>query len=126
MGAIADFFNNCELYKPTIEELERIKEETYYLVKFEYSDSNITIDGFALLNEKDKEFFDSLKPKEDERFYLVSDSCAECIEIEFQNYEEWRKHYTWEPISDEDRCTINVLIGSRCGYFFYPEVEENE
>lgn len=126
MGDIVDFFNSREHYKPTKEELERMKEETYYLVKFEYSDSNITIDGFALLNEKDKEFFDSLAPKENERFYLVSDSCAECIEIEFQDYEEWRSHYTWTTITEKERCTINFLIGDKCGYFFYPEVEEDE
>jgi hypothetical protein len=93
-----------------------------YLVKFDYSDSNITIDGFALLTDKDREFFDSLNPN-GERFYLVSDSCAECIEIEFQDYDEWRSHYTWTAISVEEREMINGLIGDRCGYFFYPEVE---
>lgn len=130
MGAIADYLDKWQVEsrkRPELlqAELERIKEETYYLVKFEYSDFNITIDGFALLTEKDKEFFDSLNPN-GERFYLVSDNYAECIEIDFQDYEEWRNHYTWTSISDEERCIINALIGSRCGYFFYPDIEEEE
>lgn len=122
-GFFDDYFKNRELYKPTRKELERSKEETYYLVKFEYSDYEVNINGFALLNEKDKEFFDTIQPNEEGRFYLM-DSVSASDEIEFLDYEKWKSCYTWEPISEEDRCTINVLIGSRCGYFFYPEVEE--
>lgn len=129
MGAIVDFFDdyfkNRGLYKLTEKELDRMKEETHYLVKFEYSDYEVNVNGFALLNEKDREFFDTIQPNEEGRFYLM-DSVSASDEIEFTDYDTWKNCYTWEPISDEDRCTINVLIGSRCGYFFYPEIEEEE
>jgi len=92
-----------------------------YLVKFEYSDYDITIDGFALLTDKDKEFFDSLNTEKD-CFYLL-DSIGEGIDIEFHSCDEWKSHYTWTSITEDEREMISRLIGYRCGYFFYPEVE---
>jgi|SRR4028118_19107 hypothetical protein len=115
--------NRHKIERPkVISSYDTYKEEINYLVKFEYSNYYITIDGIILLTDKDKEFFDSLKPEEDDYFYLM-DSVGEKIEIEFNDYDEWRSCYTWTSISEEERKMISKLIGDRCGYFFYPEVE---
>lgn len=121
-GFFDEYFNNRELYKPSKEEFEKIKEETYYLVKFNYSSYDFHLNGYSILTEKDKEFFDNIT---NDNLSLLEEITEYHLFL-FRNIEEWKSCYTWEPISDEDRCTINVLIGSRCGYFFYPEIEEDE
>lgn len=99
------------------------KEVQYYLVKYEsdWSDE-MTIEGFALLTNKDKEFFDSLTEDDLPLTHHIGTN----EEIEYHYLIDLLAHYTWTSISKKDYNLISKLLGTDYGHFFYPEKLEIE
>lgn len=101
------------------------KESTqHYLVKYE-SDwaDEMDIEGFDILTQEDKDYFESLTPTDDKPLihYVGTNE-----EIEYWNSEMFLKCYTWTPISKEEAEIVKKLFNSSYGHFYYPEIDEEE
>lgn len=125
-----------EIYEDSDEEEESVepllppvsdapKESTqYYLVKYE-SDwaDEMDIEGFDILTQEDKDYFESLIPTDDKPLihYVGTNE-----EIEYWNSEMFLRCYTWTPITKEEAETVKRLFNPSYGHFYYPEIDDEE
>lgn len=94
-----------------------------YLVKYKdiWADE-IYVEGFALVTEEYKEFFDNLT---DEDFPLIH-VLGWNQSIKYQNISELVKCYTWTLIEDSEYLIIKGLLGSDFGCFYFPDPDSED
>lgn len=94
-----------------------------YLVKYKdiWADE-IYVEGFALVTEEYKEFFDNLTDDDFPLAHVIGWNQT----IQYQELNDLVKCYTWELIGDLEYQVIKRFLGDDYGCFYFPDPDSED